>query len=116
MDRWSWAAKGPRAPKPSTGPSWGRETAVNDGQSRCLTDNQTGSWSAIIGRDGAVGPYMACKRSSRVRPAQLPSPWPRGRAATEGRSHRAAVVGSIVWWATVSSSAERASRWLVFCV
>ena len=45
------------------GPSWGRETAVNSGQSRCLTDNRTCSLSAVIGRDGAAGPYMACKRS-----------------------------------------------------
>jgi hypothetical protein len=45
------------------GPSWGRETAVNNGQSRRLADNQTGSWSAVIGPDGAAGPYMACKGS-----------------------------------------------------
>jgi hypothetical protein len=63
MDRWSWAAEDPAVPGPSTGPSWGRETAVNDGQSRCLTDNQTGSLSAVTGRDGAAGPYMACKGS-----------------------------------------------------
>ena len=35
-----------------SGPSWGRETAINNGQSRCPTDNQTGSSSAVIGRDG----------------------------------------------------------------
>jgi hypothetical protein len=27
------------------------------------TDNQTGGLSAVIGRDGAAGPYMACKGS-----------------------------------------------------
>jgi hypothetical protein len=51
------------------GPSWGRETAVNNGQSRCPTDNQTYSSSAIIGRDRAAGPYMACKGSG----VQIPS-------------------------------------------
>jgi hypothetical protein len=45
------------------GPFWGRETAVNNGQSRCPTDNQTCSLSAVIGRDGAAGPYMAYKGS-----------------------------------------------------
>jgi hypothetical protein len=45
------------------GPSWGRETAVNNGQSRCPADNQTYSSSAVISRDGAAGPYMACKGS-----------------------------------------------------
>jgi hypothetical protein len=45
------------------GPSWGRETADNNGQPRCPTDNQTCSSSAVMRRDGAAGPYMACKRS-----------------------------------------------------
>jgi hypothetical protein len=31
MDRRSWVAKGPAAAKPSTGPSWGREPAVDNG-------------------------------------------------------------------------------------
>jgi hypothetical protein len=47
------------------GPSWGRETAVNNGQPRCPADSQTYSSSAVIGRDGAAGPYMACKGSGR---------------------------------------------------
>jgi hypothetical protein len=45
------------------GPSWGRETAVNNGQPRCPADNQTYSSSAVISRDGAAGPYLAWKRS-----------------------------------------------------
>ena len=36
------------------GPSWGRETADNNGQPRCPTDNQTCSSSAVIGRDGPL--------------------------------------------------------------
>jgi hypothetical protein len=52
-----------------SGPSWGRETAVNNGQSRCPADNQTYSSSAVISRDGAAGPYMACKGSG----VQIPS-------------------------------------------
>src|SRR5829696_5212581 len=34
------------------GPSGGRETAVNNGQSRRPTDNQTYSLAAVTGRDG----------------------------------------------------------------
>ena len=45
------------------GPSWGRETAVNNGQSRCPADNHNCSFTAVFGRGGAAGPYMACKRS-----------------------------------------------------
>jgi hypothetical protein len=30
-----------------SGPSWGRDRTVNNGQPRCPTDNQTGSWSAV---------------------------------------------------------------------
>jgi hypothetical protein len=45
------------------GPSWGREIADNSGQPRCPTGNQTCSLSPVMGRDGAVGPYMACKCS-----------------------------------------------------
>ena len=33
------------------GPSWGRDTTVNNGQSRCPMDNQTRSSSAVTGRD-----------------------------------------------------------------
>ena len=52
------------------GPSWGRETADNNGQPRCPTDNQTCSSSAVMRRDGAAGPYMACKGSpARIDPA-----------------------------------------------
>jgi hypothetical protein len=66
--RWSriWRAdhRG-RAPgtRCALGPSWGRETAVNSGQLRCSADNQTHSSSAGVGRDGAAGAYMACRRS-----------------------------------------------------
>src|SRR4029453_12071100 len=48
------------------GPYWGRDTAATHGQPRCPADNQTDSSSAVIGRDGAAGPYMACKGSARV--------------------------------------------------
>jgi hypothetical protein len=51
------------------GPSWGRRTAVAHGQPRCPADNQTRSSSAVIGRGGAAGPYMACKGSG----VQIPS-------------------------------------------
>jgi hypothetical protein len=46
-----------------SGPFWGRETADNNGQPRCPTDNQTCSSSAVMRRDGAAGPSMACKGS-----------------------------------------------------
>jgi hypothetical protein len=38
MDPVKLAAKEPLVPGPSPGPSWGRETAVNSGQSRCPAD------------------------------------------------------------------------------
>ena len=53
----------PVAKRIVTGAVVGRETAVNNGQSRCPTDNQTCCLSAVIGRDEAAGPSMACKRS-----------------------------------------------------
>ena len=56
MDRWSWPRKTPQDPDRR----WGRPGA---GQPRCLTDNQTTSLVAVIGRDGTAGPYMACKGS-----------------------------------------------------
>jgi hypothetical protein len=45
------------------GPSSDREPAVNNGQPPCPADNQTCSSSTVIGRDGAAGPYRACKGS-----------------------------------------------------
>jgi hypothetical protein len=58
---------GPLGPKRHgrivAGPYWGRDTAATHGQPRCPTVNQTYSSSAVTGRDGAAGPYMACKRS-----------------------------------------------------
>src|SRR5215213_5787430 len=36
------ATNEPPVPGPSPGPSWGRETAVNSGQSRCPADNDNG--------------------------------------------------------------------------
>jgi hypothetical protein len=75
MDPVKLAAKEPLVPGPSPGPSWGRETAVNSGQSRCPADNDIGRSTAVIGRDGAAGPYMACKGSG----VQIPSAPPQVR-------------------------------------
>jgi hypothetical protein len=63
----------------AAGPSWGRETAVNSGQPRCPTDNQTYSSSAVIGGDRAAGPYMACKGSG----VQIPSARDGGECAVD---------------------------------
>ena len=54
-----------------SGPSWGRETAVNNGQPRCPADSKPRSSTAVFGRDGAAGPYMACKGSPM--PVTMPS-------------------------------------------
>src|SRR5215207_6197749 len=60
------------------GPSGGRETAVNNGQSRRPTDNQTYSLAAIIGRDGPqVRIWHARGQGSNPlssTPGQRPSP------------------------------------------
>jgi hypothetical protein len=64
------------------GPSWGRETADNNGQPRCPTDNQTCSSSAVMRRDGAADPYMACKGSG----VQIPSAPPGTRRGGGGGS------------------------------
>jgi hypothetical protein len=83
----------PRSPGTRHGPLRGRESAVNSGQSRCPTDNQTGSSSAVIGRDGAAGPYMACKGSQNRVPLAPPARdrrqrvWPASMAATSSRQN-----------------------------
>jgi hypothetical protein len=60
MDPVKLAAKEPLVPGPSPGPSWGRETAVNSGQSRCPADNDIGRSTAVIRRHRPAGPYTAC--------------------------------------------------------
>jgi hypothetical protein len=57
------AAKEPLVSGPSPGPSWGRETAINSGQSQCPADNDIGRSTAVIRRHRPAGPYMACKGS-----------------------------------------------------
>jgi hypothetical protein len=69
MDPVELAAKEAPVPGPSPGPSWGRETAVNSGQSRCPADNDIGRSTAVIRRHRSAGPYMACKGSG----VQIPS-------------------------------------------
>jgi hypothetical protein len=66
--QWHLSREGPaRTP----GPSWGRDRTVNNGQSRCPADNHNRSSTAVIGRHGVEGPYMACKGSHRYGEAQL---------------------------------------------
>jgi hypothetical protein len=67
----------PRNPGRMRRPAWAAVGPRDSGQSRCFTDNRTGSLAAIIGGDGAAGPYMACKGSG----VQIPS-------APPGTTHR----------------------------
>ena len=53
----------PKGTTLQVGPRWGRETADNNSHSRSPADNQPVA-DRYFGRDGAVGPYMACKGSS----------------------------------------------------
>jgi len=65
----------------AVGPSWGRETAATHGQHRYPADSQRCSSTPVIGRDGAAGPYMACKGSG----VQIPSAPPQVRGPLRRR-------------------------------
>jgi hypothetical protein len=99
------AANEPLVPGPSPGPSWGRETAVNSGQSRCPADNDIGRSTAVIRRHRPAGPYMACKKSE-VHPlwctrgaSNLPATLPRIASRRRCLLSRArlATCGVMVW-------------------
>jgi hypothetical protein len=91
------------------GPSWGRETADNNGQPRCPTDNQTCSSSAVMRRDGAAGPYMACKGSGVQIPSAPPgtTPW---QVTRSGRSAPGRRLGAAELFAAGVRQAEVARR------
>jgi hypothetical protein len=105
----SMQAKSQGGPPP--GPSWGRETAVNNGQPRCPTDNQPPSLSAVIGRDGAAGPYMACKGSGVQIPSAPPQDEPSSAPSASDSTNpsRTAVARSASAIVTCSAKTNRST-------
>jgi hypothetical protein len=61
------------------GPSWGRKTAVIYRQ-RSPADSRNRSSTAVLGRHGAAGPYMACKGSGVQIPSAPPPQHRRSKA------------------------------------
>ena len=102
--RWSFSSAVPPACHKQRSP------AVSSGQSRSLHAGRWAGRTCLTWGGGGGRNCMVRKRSCRIGRLSLLTLDHSPGGCVDGRSHRNAVVGCIVWSTTASSSADRVSR------